>query len=271
MRYILIVFYSIVSCFTSCTNAQITPDPIPKHETHKIHSKYLNEERTINVWIPENYDSTSDSLPVIYMADGGLQEDFPHVANTLSQLINENKIPPYILVGIENTVRRRDLIGPTKVKYDLKHMPQAGGSANFRTFIKDELFPFINSHYRTTNLRAIIGESAAGLFIVESFLLDNDLFDYYIAIDPSLWFNEQYLVKHYESLSKSNYNFQKKLWLASSNTKDIAPHTKKLVEKIENGKQNLLWYFADEPKEKHNTIFRATKEKALIWTLNDHK
>lgn len=269
MHYILISILSISIFFTSCTNAQVASDPIPKHESHKIQSAAVNEERVINVWIPDSYIHSADSLPVIYMADGGINEDFPHIANTISQLISENKIPPYILVGIENTVRRRDLIGPTKVKSDLKLLPQAGGADNFRKFIKEELFPYINAHYRTTNTRAIIGESAAGLFIVETFLLDNDLFDYYIAIDPSLWFNNQYLVKQYEILSKPDYNFQKKLFLASSNTKDIAPHTKQLVEKIQNGNQNLIWHFADKPNEKHNTIFRATKENALIWTLNE--
>ncbi len=74
------------------------------------------------------------------MPDGGLKEDFPHIANTLDTLIKQNKIPPYILVGIENTVRRRDLSGPSKVEYDLKHFPEPGGAENFRDLSKMNCF-----------------------------------------------------------------------------------------------------------------------------------
>ena len=74
----------------------------------------VNEDRTINVWTPPGYNESIDSFPVLYMPDGGIKEDFPHIANTLAKLIKENEIPPYILVGIENTERRRDLSGPTE-------------------------------------------------------------------------------------------------------------------------------------------------------------
>jgi predicted alpha/beta superfamily hydrolase len=148
----------------------------------------VNETRRINIWTPPNYNQTTDSLPILYMPDGGLKEDFPHIANTLDTLIKQNKIPPYILVGIENTVRRRDLSGPSKVEYDLKHFPEPGGAENFRGFIKNELFPIIDKKYRTSGKKAIIGESAAGLFVIETFMLAPDMFDNYIAMDPALWF-----------------------------------------------------------------------------------
>lgn len=203
------------------------------------------------------------------MPDGGIREDFPHIANTLAKLIKENKLPPYILVGIENTERRRDLTGPTEVEYDLKIVPNPGGSDNFRSFIKNELFTEINERYRTKGKRAIIGESAAGLFVIETFLLDNDLFDYYIAMDPALWYNEQYLVKNFASLAKSDDQQKKKLWFAGSAAADIAPHTRELNEQLKHLDLGLVWTYSDEPEEQHNTIFRATKEKALIWALSE--
>ena len=76
-----------------------------QHETFTIESSKVNETRTINVWTPPQYANSTDSLPVMYMADGGLQEDFPHIANTMAELIATKKIPPFILVGIENTQR----------------------------------------------------------------------------------------------------------------------------------------------------------------------
>lgn len=265
-----ILFLCLSSLLLGCRSKRIVyNDPIPKHDSLKINSKYVNEERVVNIWTPSNYEESMDSFPVLYMPDGGVKEDFPHIANTLSKLIEENKIPPYILVGIENTERRRDLSGPTEIEFDLKIIPNPGGSNNFRSFIKNELFQEINKRYRTKNKRAIIGESAAGIFVIETLLLDNKMFDYYIAMDPALWFNEQYLVKNFDTLAKDDYNEEKKLWFAGSDAVDISTHTKALNKKLKSSDHNLIWKYSDEPEEQHNTIFRATKEKALIWTLND--
>ncbi len=266
-----IIFYLLITIFAfSCKNNAITyNDPIPEHDSLIIASKYVNEDRVINIWTPPTYKQSIDSFPVLYMPDGGIKEDFPHIANTLAKLIEENKIPPYILVGIENTERRRDLSGPTKIEYDLKIVPNPGGSNNFRSFIKKELFTEIDKNYRTKDKRAIIGESAAGIFVIETFLLDNDMFDFYIAMDPALWYNEQYLVKYFESLSKENYLQKKKLWFAGSDAIDISTHTRELERKLKQSNRGLISKYSDEPNEQHNTIFRATKEKALIWTLNE--
>lgn len=253
-----------------CKSAPVYNDPIPKHDELTIQSEYVKEKRVINVWTPPNYSQVTDSFPVLYMPDGGIKEDFPHIANTLNKLIEQNKIPPYILVGIENTVRSRDLTGPSEVEYDLKHVPISGGSGNFRAFIKEELFPEIDKRYRTTGTRAIIGESSSGLFIVESFLLAPDMFNYYIAMDPALWWNDQYLVKNAAELLPNDYGTKKKLWFAGSDATDISTHARQLEEALKTkSPAQLTWKYTDEPDEKHHTIFRATKEKALIWTLNN--
>ncbi len=145
-----------------------TPDPIPVHDSFQIASKLVGEIRTINVWTPPGYAQGTEPLMVMYMPDGGIGEDFPHIANTLSALIQSKRIPPMILVGIENTQRRRDLTGPTEVEKDKKIAPVVGGSAAFMAFIKEELFAEIGRRYRITDERGIIGESLAGLFIVET-------------------------------------------------------------------------------------------------------
>ena len=128
-----VLFVSLLSC----SNNQQPNDPIPAHETFTIDSKYVNEKRVINVWFPDEYKNSTDSLPVLYMPDGGINEDFPHIANTLSDLIKAKKIKPIILVGIENTQRRRDLTPPTSVAKDKEIAPVVGGSAAFRNFIQN--------------------------------------------------------------------------------------------------------------------------------------
>jgi hypothetical protein len=76
-------------------------------------------------------------------------------------------------------------------------------------------------------------------------------------------------VKNFEKLSKENYHNQKKLWFAGSDAIDISTYTNQLAEKLKQVDKELTWKYSDEPDEKHHTIFRATKEKALIWTLNE--
>lgn len=253
----------------STSKAQET-DSIPKHETFTLASKKVNETRVINVWLPSEYEKSNDSLPVLYMLDGGIKEDFPHVANTLAQLIQQNKIKPIILVGIENTQRRRDLTGETTVKKDKEIAPVVGGSKSFRAFIQEELFAEINKKYKTTSKKGILGESLAGLFITETFLLQPEMFDFYIAFDPSLWWNNTHLVKTANEHLNHFPTTKKTFWFAGSGEKSIYKSTNKLAEILKAQHiSNLNWNYSPEKKEEHGTIFRATKEKALIWTLNN--
>lgn len=268
MKFTFIKILLALVFLFNCTNSK-SQDPIPVHETFNLDSKIVGETRVINIWTPPNYKNSTETFPVLYMADGGIQEDFPHIANTLSELIAAKKIPPIILVGIENTQRRRDLTGPTTVKSDKKIAPVVGGSENFRNFIKDELIPEINKKYRTNEQKGIIGESLAGLFVTETFLLHPDLFDFYIAFDPSMWWNDKYLLKSANEHLAKFPNSEKKFWFAGSSAEDIFATVDKFAKVIEaQNLKNLQWKYSPEPNEKHNTIFRATKEKALIWTLN---
>ncbi|QTV05319.1 alpha/beta hydrolase [Faecalibacter bovis] len=245
----------------------IAQDVIPRHETIELFSKILNENRKINIWTPNDYSTSNKTYTVLYMLDGGIKEDFPHLAYTIAELVKKDKIIPIILVGIENTERRRDFTSFTTVKKDKKIAPNFGGSTNFRSFLSDELIPEINKLYKTNNRKGIIGESVAGLFVIESLVEKPELFDDYIAFDPSLWWNNQYLVKHSSTNIKIPRDKEIRLWFAGSNAADIAPYTQKLAQNFLNQPvSNLIWNYSDEPKEKHHTIFKATKEKALIWT-----
>jgi predicted alpha/beta superfamily hydrolase len=264
--------YVFLACLLliACQNNAQPQDPIPTHDSFTIESKILSETRTINVWTPPNYKTTSDSLTVLYMPDGGINEDFPHIANTLAELIESKRIKPVILVGIENTVRRRDLSSPTEVEEDKKIAPVIGGAEKFRTFINEELFEEVEKRYRTKAEKGIIGESLAGLFIVETLFNHPDMFDFYIAMDPSLWWNNQHLVKNAKTNLAQFPTSPKQFWFAGSNAKDIAKHTKELAKILtEVNPTNLKWAYSNEPKEKHHTIYRATKEKALVWALGN--
>lgn len=152
---------------------------------------------------------------------------------------------------------------------DSRYCPLTDGAKNFRAFITDELMPKINKKYRTTTEKGLIGESLSGLFVLETFFLNPESFDFYVAMDPSLWWNNHYLEKNASTYLDKFPDKKIRLWFADSTAEDISMHTNNLAKTLNSSASNqLVWKYSDEPNEKHNTIFRATKEKALTWILN---
>ena len=250
-------------------SAQTAADAVPAHRSFTVQSQALGEARLVNVHTPPGYrPSPAMRLPVLYMPDGGLDEDFPHVVHTVDSLIALGAMRPVIIVGIPNTERRRDLTGPTRVASDSAIARRVGGSAAFRRFLRDELIPAINVRYRTTNERAIIGESLAGLFIVETFLLEPALFDHYIALDPSVWWNNSALLDSIAARLAAFDATPRTLYLASSNVGDIAGGTARLADLLRaSPPPGLTWAYEPRPDLTHATIFRATKPAALVNAL----
>ncbi|MEP6904682.1 MAG: alpha/beta hydrolase-fold protein [Gemmatimonadales bacterium] len=238
--------------------------PLTIGETFTIPSRILGETRRINVYMPPPYTERRDSrLPVLYMPDGGMAEDFLHVAGLVQVSVGNGTMRSFILVGIENTQRRRDLTGPTQNADDRKIAPQVGGSGAFRRFIRSELMPIIRSRYRTTKETAIIGESLAGLFIVETLFLEPDLFDTYIAFDPSIWWNDNDLVNRAAGLLRADTIGDRMLYLASS-----ADDRSGLVNRLAgilrmNAPRSLKWEYQAMPNETHATIFHPAALQAL--------
>jgi uncharacterized protein len=238
--------------------------PLVIGETFTINSKTLSETRRINVYVPRGYtESTEARLPVLYMPDGGIAEDFLHVAGLVQVSVGNGTMRPFLLVGIENTERRRDMTGPTDNEDDKKIAPRVGGSAAFRRFIREELMPEVKRRYRTTAETAIVGESLAGLFVVETFLLEPDLFDTYIAFDPSLWWNKQKLVKSADERLRASPKLEKTLYLASSG-EDIADVTQRLADVLgRHAPAGVRWHYERMPEEKHSTIYHPAALKAF--------
>ena len=158
-------------------------------------SKILNQTRRINVWLPPSYADGKQSYPVLYLQDGGLPEDFHHISGLLQVGAMNGYLQEVILIGVADIDRKHDLSFPTHDARDLKDFPTTGGSAAFREFMAKELLPWVKGRYRLSGQSAMIGESLAGLFVVETFLKQPALFDTYIAVSPSLWWDSQSLAK----------------------------------------------------------------------------
>lgn len=245
---------------SSAASAASTSAPLAIGDTWTIASTALGETRRINVYVPAGIPAGTP-LPVLYMPDGGMLEDFLHVAGLLQVGAGNGTVRPFLLVGIENTQRRRDLTGPTEVAKDRSIAPTVGGSQAYRNFIRTELMPEVEKRYRVTPERAIVGESLAGLFVVETLALEPDLFDTYIAIDPSLWWNDRRLAQRLIGHPPAGA-VRKTLYVAAS--ADALPDLEDGPLRAVLGKApGLAFTYEAWPGENHATVYHPAALKAF--------
>lgn len=240
--------------------------PIVIGQSWQIASQALGATRTINVWTPPSYAKGDQRYPVIYLIDGGLDQDFHHITGLaqLGALAWETR--DAIVVGIETTDRRRELAFPVRQDDDLKReYPTAGASALFRRYLADEVKPFIERRYRTSGENALLGESLAGLFIVETLLERPAVFDTYIAIDPSLWWDKGALTHAAPDLLSRHSPKGRRLWLSiGSETSQQPGNSQRLLAAIRTLPPGAVTLH-DEPRPalSHATIYHPTAWDAL--------
>lgn len=156
-------------------------------ETVTFFSKVLGEERQIHVYTHPAYGEDESRYPVAYVLDG--EWNFRHTSGVIDLLSSREVIPWMIVVGIPNVDRDKDL-SPSPIK----ERPRGGGASLFRRFLREEVFPLVESRYRTEPFRLLVGHSLSGLFAVDAFLAEPDLFQAALALSPYLiWDEDRYL------------------------------------------------------------------------------
>ena len=255
--------------------AQTTTTPLNIGITNKLPSNILGETRTINIYLPEDYDAKDTmTYPVIYIPDGGMEEDFFHIAGIVRYNTQPwvARFPKSIVVGIENTNRKRDFTFPVnnldfmdKLGYKNLNMPSYGGSANYIAFLEKELQPFIQNKYKTNGQGTIIGESLAGLLATEILLKHPGLFDTYIIISPSLWWGDESLLKEAESLLKENARQPIRVVVAAPDKQEdvrMYNEAEKLF-KILKANNHVTAFFDYLPDELHSTVIHQAVYNAF--------
>ena len=197
-----------------------------------IDSKILNEKREIWIHVPDGY-SNNERYPVVYLLDGS--SNFHSVVGIIEKLSSVNGTgvcPEMIVVGILNTNRTRDLT-PTKAKSELPYLSESkaaisGGGGNFISFIEKELIPYIDSNYSTESYRMFIGHSLGGLTVMNTLIHKPKLFNSYVAIDPSMWWNNKKLLDEIKNRKLDKRYYKKSLFLGIANTMNQGMDTVKV-------------------------------------------
>ncbi|MBW2961963.1 alpha/beta hydrolase [Mesonia aestuariivivens] len=258
-------------------NAQ-TSKEINIGKSYHIYSKILNEEREYYVYLPDDYQENEDKqYPVVYLLDANINF---HSYTGLQQMLSRGRrggfIPKMIVVGIVNTNRNRDLTPvktkklPEKFRKNKAMLEDGGGGENFLNFIINELRPELQQKYRTNSSATFVGHSFGGLTIMYTLLKHPEYFDNYLAIDPSIWWDDNYLFKLANS-AKDFFQFNNKRLFFSSSKRKPNMMSRSPLENVFNKQsfKGLKWKFKNYPEENHGSVIIPSEYDGLKFLFKN--
>ena len=216
IKQLMIAFVGIIIFGVQTICAQQNNDIIAGHK-FIINSTILNEDRTILISLPDSYKASSEEnkkYPIMILLDGYTHfKTAAGIVNFMGSDRSGNRfILETIIVAIENIDRERDF---TVTKIRTKRPNTMGGGKNFLNFIEKELIPYVEKNYSTETHRILVGHSLGGLLTLNAYMDGNSLFDAYISIDPSIWWDEQMMTEKVDTIS--TIALKKKLFIATAN------------------------------------------------------
>ncbi len=241
-------------------------------EKVEIKSEILNENRVLNIYLPNGYSKDSiKEYPVIYLMDGSIDEDFIHISGLVQfgSFSWINMIPETIVVGVSNVDRKRDYTFHTNNKKLKKEFPTTGKSERFIDFIEKELQPFIDENYKTNTVKTLIGQSLGGLLATEILFKKPDLFDNYIIVSPSLWWDKESLLDY----EPKKYQTKKSIYIAVGKEGEIMEReAKDLYEKLKVEKmENTALYFRFLKDQNHGDALHLSVYFAFEKIFSNEK
>ena len=245
--------------------------------SYTLNSKVLGQPREINIRLPASYaDSKANrTYPILYVLDGGVEQDFPHIAGLAQHGEISGTFDEFVVVGIATKKRIWELTFPTQDEryttfYRANGEPvefaSGGGSDMFRRYIAEEVIPFVEGKVRTNGRRTFMGESLAAFFVVDTLLRRPELFHDYIAISPSMWWNREELGNRAPELLSAHKYSGKRLYVTMANEAGTMQRgLDKLLAALRTpASGDLKWTYVDRrASEHHGSIYHVAALDAL--------
>lgn len=235
--------------------------------TYGLASRTMKASRNVSVYVPAAC-TAQEPCPALYLIDGGAEQDFiPTVGlSKLGELVG--MYPSFIVVGIETTDRRNELAFPTKDAGQLKQYPTSGEAAKFRRFVVDEVKPWVASTFPINSRSLVMGESLAALFVLETALREPAAFDDYIAISPSMWWDNMSLAAVARTQVPTITGKHSLYLTYGDEGGQHAQGTDQVVATLKaSAPLDLRWTFRPRTNEEHSTIYHGAALDALRWVF----
>ena len=257
-------------------------------QVDSVTSAVLHEKRKLWVYVPDGAASVyaPQRYPVLYLLDG--DAFFTTTTGVIQKLSGFPNLvcPEMIVVGIPNTNRTRDLTPSASTTDDMPAfvLKASGGGENFTAFLEKELIPYVDAHYPTTAHRTLVGHSFGGLLVMNTLVHHPRLFDNYVAIDPSMQWDQEKLLKQAHEVLAQPIFAGRSLFVAAANatgqdslqvlknTSDGGAFTRakwKLREELARNRSNgLRSAYRYYPTDTHNTVPLPATHDALHFLFS---
>jgi len=265
----IIISFLCLLFFTSSLLGQEAEKDFTIGKEYVVKSEILGQDRPILVYLPQDYEEKKKAYPVLYLLDG--RGNFHHTTACVAFLSRNGRMPEMIVIAIPNTDdRTRDLTPETTMGKE--RFPTSGGAEKMLSFLKKELIPHVNEKYRTEDYRTLVGHSFGGLFVTHTFLHHPDIFDSYISISPSLWWDNQKMVKEQtDAFFEEQQSLVGHLYMTMGNEGgSMLGGAWKLAALLEEkSPKDFKWEFDLMEEETHGSIPYRSTYKGLEFIFSD--
>jgi predicted alpha/beta superfamily hydrolase len=197
---------------------------------YKVQSKILGEERQLLIYVPEEYQTSTEKFPVVYLLEG--QTHYKHATIAIEKVQETGWMPASIIVAIA------DNEGTNSRDYGKE-------SDNFLRFINEEVQAFVAKKFRVNKYKTIFGHGGAGTFLLEAFIKNPAGFDNYIVANP--FGLRKPTLSRFEDLLDKNKTLNQSLYFSVGTV-------------LDNGSYNV------EPLEELAELLKRKAPKTLQWT-----
>ncbi len=254
-KFMKIIFIGlIIGLFVANSFGQTTPVTVGQSFTMK--SAILSEERKVLVALPRDYEKGTQKYPVIYVLDG--EWNFPFVAEAVKVLADSERIPPSIVIGVTNSDRNRDFTTKLTTNFEKPDfMNKVGGANNFLNYLEKELVPLVDKTFRTAPYRTLIGHSLGGIFAWHSLASRPQLFQSYLILDASVFWDNGAVVKEVKEFFKQNPTAKSRVfWGRDRIPREVwfTQNTEFLAFWEKNPPKNVRFKFYEMEDETHSTL-----------------